>query len=65
MLKNIFKAEQRTRKQESELKVKRVTIQVTEREKEIIQALAEEEGSTVSDYIRRITIYRQLDKFVS
>lgn len=63
MLKNIFKVEPR-RKEESELKVKRVTIQLTEKEKEIIQQLAQQEGTTVSDYIRRVTIYQQINKLI-
>lgn len=40
------------RKKASDVKGERVTVQVTEREKEILYALSKRNGQTVSEYIR-------------
>ena len=45
------------RKREEELKQKRITVQVSKREKEIITELAEREHMTVGAFIRKICIY--------
>lgn len=47
------------RKEESELKFIRIPVQVTKKEKEMIQAIAKSKGfSNVSEYIRIIAIYK-------
>ena len=48
------------RKDESELKQKRITVQVSIKEKEIIEELARKNYMTVGAFIRKICIY---DKF--
>lgn len=45
------------RKREEELKQKRITVQVSKREKEIITELAEREHMTIGAFIRKICIY--------
>lgn len=51
-----------SRKSEEELKVHRVTVQVTEMEKELIKRLAASKGMNVGTYVRKICIYDQWDK---
>lgn len=53
------------RKKEEELRVLRVTVQVTEREKELISRLASRQGLDVAAYIRKLCIYDQWDKLGS
>lgn len=50
------------RKQEDEYRKERVTIQVTSKEKEIIFALAKQNGMTVGAYIRKICLYDKWNK---
>ena len=49
----------RGRKEESELKKIRIPVQVTKKEKQLIQAIAKSKGySNVSEYIRIVAIYK-------
>lgn len=50
------------RKREEELKQKRITVQVSKREKEIITELAEREHMTIGAFIRKICIYDKYDE---
>lgn len=50
------------RKKVEDLKVERVTVQVTEFEKELINQLANRQGLEVAAYVRKICIYDQWDK---
>ena len=50
------------RKKEEELRIERVTVQVSAKEKELIEGLAKAEGLNVSDYIRRICIYKKYNE---
>lgn len=50
------------RKKEEALRVERVTVQVSAREKELIEELAKAEGLNVSDYIRSICIYKKYNQ---
>lgn len=52
------------RKEEGEYKLCRVCVQVSEKEKEVIQALAKEKGMNVSDYVRQVAIYEAINNFV-
>lgn len=45
------------RKEESEVKSNRITVQVTAREKEVLKLLAKREGQTPSEYIRSCCIW--------
>lgn len=48
-----------SRKEEKDLRVERVTIQVSAKEKELIGQLAKEQGLNISDYIRLVCIYKK------
>ena len=50
------------RKREEELKQKRITVQVSKREKEIITERAEREHMTIGAFIRKICIYDKYDE---
>jgi len=50
------------RKREEELKQKRITVQVSKREKEIITELAEREHMTIGAFIRKICIYDKYEE---
>lgn len=50
------------RKKVEDLKEKRITVQVSAREKRLIQSLAEREGLGVADYIRRVCLYIPYNK---
>ena len=50
------------RKKEEELKQKRITVQVSKREKEIITELAEREHMTIGAFIRKICIYDKYEE---
>ena len=51
-----------SRKREEELKQKRITVQVSKREKEIITELAEREHMTIGAFIRKICIYDKYEE---
>lgn len=46
------------RKDEEDLKIYRLNIQVSKREKEKVQALAKNKGMSVSDYVRYYCIHK-------
>lgn len=46
------------RKEEEDLKIYRLNIQVSKREKEKVQALAKNKGMSVSDYVRYYCIHK-------
>lgn len=50
------------RKKEEELRVERVTVQVSVKEKELIEERAKAEGLNVSDYIRMNCIYKKYNQ---
>lgn len=50
--------EKRGRKNEEDLKVNRVTVQVSAKEKEKLVMLAKSRGMSVSDYIRYFCIHK-------
>ena len=50
------------KKREEELKQKRITVQVSKREKEIITELAEREHMTIGAFIRKICIYDKYEE---
>jgi len=50
------------RKKEEDLKSKRVVVHVTQKEKDIVQAIARRKGMDVSTYLRTICIYEQWDR---
>ena len=50
------------RKREEELKQKRITVQVSKREKKIITELAEREHMTIGAFIRKICIYDKYEE---
>lgn len=50
------------RKKVSDIKGERVTVQVTEREKEILTLLAKKNGQTISEYIRVNCIWEPYNK---
>lgn len=50
------------RKKERDIKGERVTVQVTEREKEMLTLLAKRNGQTVSEYIRVNCIWDPYNK---
>lgn len=50
------------RKPVEELKNVRVTVQVSEREKEMLTLLAKRNGQTVSDYLRNECIWKPYNK---
>ena len=50
------------RKREEELKQKRITVQVSKREKEIMTELAEREHMTIGAFIRKICIYDKYEE---
>lgn len=47
---------------ENDLKEYRITVQVSEKEKEKLKLLAKKEGLTVSMYLRKIAIYDRWEK---
>ena len=51
------------RKREEDLKIYRVTVQVSKKEKEKLSMLAEEKGMSVSDYIRVYCIHEPHNNF--
>lgn len=53
------------RKRVSDLKTERITVQVSIREKEIIEARADKSGLNVSDYIRIHCIHKPYDELFS
>lgn len=58
----VLEREKVGRKQEEELMDKRVTVQVTSREKELIKKIAKQKGyKDVSSMIRRECIYKQFN----
>lgn len=46
------------RKSEEELKIHRITVQVSAKEKEKLRALANSRGMSISDYIRYFCIHK-------
>lgn len=50
--------EKKGRKSEEELKVYRITIQVSAREKEKLKFLANNRGMSISDYVRYFCIHK-------
>lgn len=50
------------RKEEEELKVYRVTVQVSEKEKMLINKLAKNCGMNVGAYVRKLCIYDQWER---
>ena len=50
------------RKREEELKQKRITVQVSQKEKEILLELAEREHMTIGAFIRKICIYDKYEE---
>lgn len=51
------------RKKDEDLKIYRVTVQVSKKEKEKLFILANEKGMSVSDYIRVYCIHEPYNKF--
>ena len=51
------------KKSEEDLKVYRVTVQVSKREKEKLQLIASKKGMSVSDYIRVYCIHEPYENF--
>lgn len=52
------------RKDEKDYRDKRITVQVTISEKELIEELASRNGMTVSEMIRSLCIYKQINELV-
>lgn len=50
------------KKREEDLRIKRIVIHVTQKEKDIVQAIADRKGIDVSNYIRTVCIYDQWNK---
>lgn len=55
---------QRGRKREEDLRCKRITVQVSAREKDKLRELADNEGLDISDYIRLKCIYIPFNNLV-
>jgi len=52
----------KSRKKEEDLRGKRIVVHVTQKEKDMVEAIADRRGMEVSTYIRTICIYDQWNK---